>query len=246
MNKVNFEHLLTKVEKRESRFKRGLILFFGLFIVGSAGWLVFVSSKVEKLNMEHAALEQNIGILTDSNTALIDAHDFLLSQNLQVKKQINKLEYELDYLVEEHNIVRDNAFKAEEADSYIVQGRQLARKGRWEEAIAKYSKAIEIYSSNPIAWEYRGYAYLRTGDYESARESMEEVLRQKPGYWRGHYNMALVYWGLGDVDNTILEMRKVLQADESYAKHFGTDSQFKDIVKNTQVKAAFPKLVIKY
>lgn len=65
------------------------------------------------------------------------------------------------------------------SDEWVMQGRDLAREGRYEEAIDKYDEAIELGNIN--AHTDRGYACLRLGRYDEAIEEFSSCPRN------GHY-----------------------------------------------------------
>ena len=62
-----------------------------------------------------------------------------------------------------------------------VRGHLLAARGRWSEAIAPYSQAVQASPANPMLRNALGFAQLRAGLATEAAESLRGALDLSPG-----------------------------------------------------------------
>ena len=67
---------------------------------------------------------------------------------------------------------------------------------RYVEAIADYSKAIELDSNNLYFYENRGIAYLGLSEYENALSDFNKFLELDPNNIKAYYNRYEAYVGL--------------------------------------------------
>ncbi|MDR0685733.1 MAG: tetratricopeptide repeat protein [Spirochaetaceae bacterium] len=67
-------------------------------------------------------------------------------------------------------------------------GIMLNSSGRFEEAVVKFTEAIEIYPEYAIAYNNRGVAYASTGDFVRATEDFIKALRINPYYYDAQVN----------------------------------------------------------
>ena len=76
-------------------------------------------------------------------------------------------------------------------------------KGMFPEAIAEAQKARELSgptNSHPMG--FLGYALAKSGKQAEARALLEELLKRSTERYVSPYNIALIYNGLGERDNT--------------------------------------------
>lgn len=84
----------------------------------------------------------------------------------------------------------DNSGDEVEYKAWLARGDVLRLQGRWQEAIAKYDKAISAKPNNYDAWYGKGYALGRLEKWEEAIESLDQAIIAKANnhdawYWRG-------------------------------------------------------------
>jgi serine/threonine protein kinase/tetratricopeptide (TPR) repeat protein len=73
-------------------------------------------------------------------------------------------------------------------------GRCLMAKGAWSEAIAEFSKAIELRPDYPAPWFNRGFAHANQGEWENALASCREAIRLRPSHPTAHRRLGNVLW----------------------------------------------------
>jgi regulator of sirC expression with transglutaminase-like and TPR domain len=79
------------------------------------------------------------------------------------------------------------------ARKHLVRGYRLYRKGRLNDAVAQYSKAIEMDSKNPEAFYWRGRAWFRMEQYDQAMNDFKRAIALRSGYAEAWDNLAWLY-----------------------------------------------------
>lgn len=87
------------------------------------------------------------------------------------------------------SVVTDAA-KLKEAKHFIFVGRTKIAEGKFDEAIQSLTEAIQIDPSSDLAYNSRGYAYLRSLRYQEARDDFTTALRLNPNYANAHLNLG--------------------------------------------------------
>ena len=93
----------------------------------------------------------------------------------------------------------------------------LLQKGRVEEAVAHYNKALELNPGYGEAHYNLANSLLRLGHVEEAVAHYEEALAINPNNAPAHYNLAAVLVQTGRMDAAIDHYNKVLEIDPNHA-----------------------------
>ena len=67
-------------------------------------------------------------------------------------------------------------------EAYTGYGATLVAQGRLDDAIAKFSQALELNPNDSGAYLYRGQALLTQGHVDEAVASLKEGVRLRPGF----------------------------------------------------------------
>jgi protein O-mannosyl-transferase len=111
--------------------------------------------------------------------------------------------------------------------AYNNLGRAVMQKGRLDEAVDHFRKAIEI-SDYPAAHHNLGYAsahynlgyaLARKGNWADAIVSFQTAIRVRPNYSEAHSNLAFSLSKLGRTDEALAEFREALRLDDNYQDH---------------------------
>ena len=86
--------------------------------------------------------------------------------------------------------------------TYHVLGSIYEVQGKFEEAVKAYQKAIVLAGRDPILLSNLGYAYAKTGRKKDALKALDELLAYSRNGYSVSYNIALIYWGVGDKGKT--------------------------------------------
>ncbi|GJM61924.1 tetratricopeptide repeat protein [Persicobacter diffluens] len=116
----------------------------------------------------------------------------------------------------------------EEYQRYHQEGRELAKEEKFKEAIAAFSKAIDIMPYYSAIHLDRGATRLQVGDFEGAIEDLDYVAERQPYkkevfFLRGiaHYHLGDYGLASEDVDHYLTEYPNNQEA-KSYKKKLDT------------------------
>jgi tetratricopeptide (TPR) repeat protein len=89
------------------------------------------------------------------------------------------------------------ATPAGEAKQHYNKGVEYGQQGRFDDAIAEYTKAIELGSNFAEAYRNRGNAYRALGEVQRAIADYAEAIRLNPQDAGAYAGRALAYTALG-------------------------------------------------
>ena len=101
------------------------------------------------------------------------------------------------------------------------QGLALSKKGQYDEAILKYTKAIEINSRYALAYLHRGLAYEKKGQYDHAVSDFTKTLKINPRNDDAYYNRGSVSEQKGQYDQAIADYTKAIEINPGHGWAFG-------------------------
>ena len=103
------------------------------------------------------------------------------------------------------------------ADSYFNRALTYGKKGQYDQAIADYTKAIEINPGHAMAYYNRGRAYaIGKGQYDQAIADYNKAIEINPGYAMAYYNRALTYSKKGQYDQAIADYNKAIKINPRF------------------------------
>jgi tetratricopeptide (TPR) repeat protein len=105
----------------------------------------------------------------------------------------------------------------ESAAFYLDIGVALYQKGRLDQAIAEFNKAIELNPRDAEAYNYRGSAYLKKGQIDRAISDYDQVLRLKPRYAEVYTDRGVAYGAKGQYDGALADFNRALELNPRYA-----------------------------
>src|SRR5206468_2395743 len=80
-------------------------------------------------------------------------------------------------------------------------------------AIADYTKAIELGSTNPAAYNNRGNVRAETNDRDGAISDYTHAIELKPDYARAYYNRAVARKDKGDATGAAADFKRARELD---------------------------------
>ncbi|MGK7900241.1 MAG: tetratricopeptide repeat protein [Hormoscilla sp.] len=124
--------------------------------------------------------------------------------------------------VSRRRVVRSSSNEVE-YKAWLAQGEALRLQGRWQEAIAKYDKAIEAKHNNYDAWYGKGNALCQLRECEEAIKNLDQAIIAKDNnydawYWRGYALGALERYeeGIESYKKAILANPPESDSDDSW------------------------------
>jgi len=110
-----------------------------------------------------------------------------------------------------------------------------------QEARVLYEKTLQEDPRHVDALNNVGVIYLHDRDYPAAREAFSEVIRLKPNYVDGYYNLSCTYAMEGRIPESLIHLKKAMSLNPSVGAWAKNDTDlanlrgvpdFEEIVSN--------------
>jgi len=111
------------------------------------------------------------------------------------------------------------------------QGNKALQAANYPEAIALYTKAIELDSTNHVFFSNRSAAYVKNGDYEAALTDAKKTVELKSDWGKG-------YGRLGTALSYLQRYKEAVDAFNDGLKHDPTSAQLKSSLEETEARIA--------
>ncbi len=103
----------------------------------------------------------------------------------------------------------------ETVSALLDHGGDCLDKGKYDDAIADYDKAIEINPNVAIAYTNRGLAYGRKGEVDRAIADYTKAIAIDPNFVLAYALRGGAYKHKGDKEQAIVDYRKALEINPS-------------------------------
>jgi tetratricopeptide (TPR) repeat protein len=100
---------------------------------------------------------------------------------------------------------------AEAALRHCEEAREQAREGRWDEAVAAATRAIEADPDCLEAYQFRASLHLPQCDWPAVIRDLTEVLRLKPDHEEARGSRAFAYLRTGQFERAILDCDRAVE-----------------------------------
>ena len=107
-----------------------------------------------------------------------------------------------------------------DAEPCVKRGLAYHEKGHYDEAIADYSKAIEISPGYAEAYNNRGVAYHNKRQYDEAIADYSKAIEISPRYAGAYRNRGVAYRKNGQYDEAIADYSKAIEISPRYYKAY--------------------------
>ena len=94
---------------------------------------------------------------------------------------------------------------------HLDKGNRHLAQGQFDEAIAAYTRAIELDPESVTAYSNRGEAYYSTGEYEEAIADYTKAIERAPEFWLAYYHRGLAYESKGEYEKAASDYEKVIE-----------------------------------
>jgi tetratricopeptide (TPR) repeat protein len=112
-------------------------------------------------------------------------------------------------------LLSDAATTEQTYDAWSALGLVYARTGRPADALATFTRALEIDPGNAIAQENIGAVHLDAGHLDEAKRAFERAVAANPGSSQGHNGLALVAMRMGDRRSAIEHWTRAVEIQPS-------------------------------
>ena len=102
----------------------------------------------------------------------------------------------------------DNAFMSNQK---VESGNRAYFNGNYQGAISEYSQAIELNSSNAIAYRNRGTSYANLRDFSNSAADFSKVIQLEPNNASGYVGRGAAYIYLRQYDSAISDLTKAIE-----------------------------------
>ncbi|MFA6281336.1 MAG: tetratricopeptide repeat protein [Candidatus Omnitrophota bacterium] len=99
---------------------------------------------------------------------------------------------------------------------YNNRGAAYSAKGNYNQAIADYSKTIELNPNFFEAYDNRGIVYIHNGNYSQAILDFTKAIEINHKYANAYYNRAGAYVNINNYDKAISDFSKVIELEPGY------------------------------
>jgi tetratricopeptide (TPR) repeat protein len=89
--------------------------------------------------------------------------------------------------------------------AYDGRGSAYYQEGRWDQAIADYTAAIQLESDCGRCFNNRGLAYDRKSDLDKAIADFNQAISLEPGEFDGYFNRGNAFYGKTDYEHAIAD-----------------------------------------
>ncbi|KFV81865.1 Sperm-associated antigen 1, partial [Struthio camelus australis] len=93
------------------------------------------------------------------------------------------------------------------------EGNDFVKKGKYEEAVNKYSECMKLNTKECTVYTNRALCYLKLYKYEEAKQDCDHVLQIEDSNIKAFYRRALAYKGLQNYQASVDDLNKVLLID---------------------------------
>ncbi|KFR01740.1 Sperm-associated antigen 1, partial [Nipponia nippon] len=115
------------------------------------------------------------------------------------------------------NFTSENKPRSEKAEEKFQtlknEGNDFVKKGKYEEAVNKYSECMKLNTKECTIYTNRALCYLKLYKYEEAKQDCDHVLQIEDSNIKAFYRRALAYKGLQNYQASVDDFNRVLLID---------------------------------
>ncbi|KFP62828.1 Sperm-associated antigen 1, partial [Cariama cristata] len=115
------------------------------------------------------------------------------------------------------NFTSENKPRSEKAEEKFKtlknEGNDCVKKGKYEEAVNKYSECMKLNTEECTIYTNRALCYLKLYKYEEAKQDCDHVLQIEDSNIKAFYRRALAYKGLQNYQASVDDFNRVLLLD---------------------------------
>lgn len=123
--------------------------------------------------------------------------------------------------------------------AHMFLGNSYAQQHRYQEAIAELVRAIELSGGSAVMKGMLGFVYGKAGANDEALKIVQELKARRDEKYVSPYNLALIYSGLDDIDQTLALLEQAYEQHALFLTWINVEPMFDSVRK----EARFENLV---
>ncbi len=133
----------------------------------------------------------------------------------------------------------------QEAAAHFNRGNSLCKEGKHDDAIAEYTRAIELgYKPLEHAYYNRGVAYEKKQEYDRAIADYDQAIRLDATDALAYYNRGNAYSDKQEYDRAIADYDQAIRLDATYARaYYNRGLVYKNLGRRDEAIADFKKRI---
>ncbi len=108
-------------------------------------------------------------------------------------------------------------------------GKTYLQKGMFTEAVASLRQALNLIGGTPPFISFLGHAYARAGKQREARQMLTQLLRLSNKQYVSSYFIAILYLGLGEMDQTFAWLEQAYEERSGFLAFLGVEPMLDDL-----------------
>jgi len=123
-------------------------------------------------------------------------------------------------------------------------GKTYLQRGQFTEAVTYMRQALNLIGGTPPFISFLGHAYARAGKHREARQMLNQLLRLANKQYVSAYLVAILYLGLGEIDETFAWLEQAYEERSGFLAFIGVepmldglrgDVRFEDLLERVGV-----------
>ncbi len=115
-------------------------------------------------------------------------------------------------------------------------GKVYLQKSMWPEAVTSLRQALNLVGGTPPFISFLGHAYARAGKHREARQMLSQLLRLAQKQYVSAYFIALIYLGLGEIDQTFAWLEQAYEERSGFLAFIGVEPMLDDLRSDARFK----------
>jgi tetratricopeptide (TPR) repeat protein len=96
---------------------------------------------------------------------------------------------------------------AQDVQKYVNDGIANSQKGRYDQALQDFNKALQLKPKDPALITFRGITYYAKGNNTQAIQDFDAALQIDPKFARAYYQRGMVYDNLEKYDKAVADLK---------------------------------------